>query len=231
MATALVALIAFITVERRTAAPLMDLQLFKIPSFSAANFGGFMALFSNVGIPFLMSVYLGETQKLSALDIGLSIFFVSGVSALVNPIVGRLLGRTQPIYVLSAGLLVGAVGAFTISGIHAETSFLDLIWRLAIFGVANAMMLTAASVAAINAVPVTFAGMAAATNTALRQLGAALAPAMLGTIYTMAMTNSGGSATAGVRTAMLVTAGLLLLSGLVCVISHLLETNRRSIAS
>lgn len=230
LAIAAVAVIAFIMVERRTTAPLMDLQLFKIPSFSAANLGGFMALFSNVGVLFLMSVYLGETQQLSALDIGLCIFFVSGVSALVNPIVGRLLGRIQPIYMLSAGLLVGAIGTFTISGIHAETSFLDLIWRLSIFGVANAMMLTAASVSAINAVPVASAGMAAATNTALRQLGAALAPAILGTIYAIAMTNSGGSATAGVHTAMLTAAGLLLLSSLACAISHLLATNRRPIA-
>jgi EmrB/QacA subfamily drug resistance transporter len=226
LAIAAVAVIAFITVERRTAAPLMDLQLFKIPSFSAANFGGFMALFSNVGVLFLMSVYLGETQKLSALDIGLCIFFVSGVSALVNPIVGRLLGRIRPINMLSAGLLVGAIGTFAISGIHANTGYLDLIWRLAIFGVANAMMLTAASVSAINAVPLTFAGMAAATNTALRQLGAALAPAVLGTIYVIAMTNSGGSATTGVNIAMLAATGLLLLSSLACAFANLLDKNR-----
>ncbi|MET0872541.1 MAG: MFS transporter [Paeniglutamicibacter terrestris] len=226
LVVAVIAVVAFITVEHRTAAPLMDLQLFKISSFSAANFGAFMALFSIVGVVFLISLYLGATQQLSALEIGVRIIFVPGISALVNPIIGCVLAHTRPIYMLSAGLLVGAIGTLAISGIHANTGYVDLIWRLAIFGVANAMMLTAASVSAINAVPVSFAGMAAATNTALRQLGAALAPAVLGTIYAGAMAHDGGSATAGVNTAMLTTTGLLLLSSLACAVTTVLDKKR-----
>lgn len=227
LSTAAIAVVAFITVERRTAAPLMDLRLFKIPSFGAANFGALTALFSIVGVVFLVSLYLGATQQLSALEIGVRIIFVPGISAVVNPIVGRLLGHIKAIHILAAGLLVGAIGSFAISGIHANTGYLDLIWRLAIFGVAHAVMLTAASVSAINAVPPAFAGMAAATNTAFRQLGGALGPAVLGTIYAISMAQSHGSATTGVNAAMLATTGLLVLSSLACVISNLLSKNRQ----
>lgn len=226
LAVAAIAVIAFVVVERRTPAPLMDLRLFRIPSFSAANFGAFMALFSIVGVVFLISLYLGATQQLSALEIGMRIVFIPGVSALVNPLIGRLLGRIRPISMLAAGLVTGAVGTLAIAGVHPETSYLDLIWRLAIFGVANAMMLTAASVSAIHAVPLTSAGMAAATNTALRQLGAALGPAVLGTVYAVAVSGAHGSATAGVATAMLVTTALLLLSGVACAAAGMFDRRR-----
>lgn len=233
---AIIALSAFILVERRAAEPLLHLALFKIPSFSAANFGSLMALFSIVGVVFLISIYLGATQKLGALEIGARIMFVPGISALVNPIIGRFIGRMQPMYLLSSGLVVGAVGTLAISGVTADSGFLDLVWRLSIFGVANAMMLTAVSVAAINATPPPLASMAAAANTAIRQLGAALGPAVLGTIYAVAVAASiagggagataGEAATAGLRTAMLTTSALLFLAGVVCIVSFAVDARR-----
>lgn len=214
------ALLGFLLIERRTRTPLMNLSLFKIPSFSAANFGVIMALLAVVGVVFVISIYLGATQQLSALEIAVRIVFIPGVSALFNPVVGKLSGRIPAQHLLSAGLLLGAVGTLLISRVDIDTSYLDLVWRLAVFGVANAMMLTAAPISAINAVPPVYGGMAGATNTALRQLGAALGPAVLGTIYAMGMTTAGGGATAGLQLAMLSTTVLLAVSGLACLMAY-----------
>lgn len=219
IAVGLLALLGFLLIERRTRTPLMNLRLFKIPSFSAANFGVIMALLAVVGVVFVISIYLGATQQLSALEIAVRIVFIPGVSALVNPVVGKLSGRIPAQHLLSAGLLLGAVGTLLISRVDIDTSYLDLVWRLAVFGVANAMMLTAAPISAINAVPPVYGGMAGATNTALRQLGAALGPAVLGTIYAMGMATAGGGATAGLQLAMLSTTALLAVSGLACLMA------------
>lgn len=217
------ALLSFLVIEHRTRTPLMSLSLFKIPSFSAANFGVVMALLAVVGVVFVIAIYLGATQRLSALEIAVRIVFIPGVSALVNPVVGRLSGRIPAQHLLSAGLLLGAVGTLLISRVDADTSYPDLVWRLALFGVANAMMLTAAPISAINAVPPVYGGMAGATNTALRQLGAALGPAVLGTIYAMGTAAGGGVATTGLKAAMLSTTVLLTVSGLACLLAFFLS--------
>jgi EmrB/QacA subfamily drug resistance transporter len=215
-AAAASALIAFIVVELRTAAPLIQLRLFGSPTFSAAGLAAMIALFSIVGSMFLLSLFLGYVQHLSPLQIGFRLLFVTGVGAVVNPLIGTVvLPRVNAMLLLGGGVLLAAVGILLLTGLENDTSFGDLAWRLSVFGVAVAVMLTAVSTAAINAVPWKLAGMAAAANTALRQYGGALGPAVLGVIYTDRI-SGGASAASAVHTAMVVNAVLLGLAAIAC---------------
>jgi MFS family permease len=126
--------------------------------------------------------------------------------------------KVKVIYLLAAGLAVSAVAVFLLTGIDAQTSLAGLGWRLAVFGLSVAIMLTTVSVAAINAVPWQQAGMAAAANTALRQYGSALGPAILGVIF-VARTNSGASPTTALHTALIVNGILLAAAGLACLLA------------
>lgn len=171
---------------------------------------------------FLVSLYLGTVQSLSALEIGLRIVFVPGVAAVLNPLAGRLMSRIRPIHVLSLGLVVGALGVLAIGMIDETTGYLDLIWRLALFGVSNALMLPAVAAVAVNSAPPPLAGMAGATNTALRQMGGAMGPAILGAIYAVTL-QSGQPAALGLLQAMVVTAVLLLLGALASILAATLS--------
>jgi hypothetical protein len=84
--------------------------------------------------------------------------------------------------------------------------------------VSIADMLTAVSTAAINAVPWRLAGMAAAGNTALRQFGGALGPAVLGAIY-VTRANAGASPTSALHTALIVNGILLCVAALACLVT------------
>jgi len=174
---------AFVAIELRSPSPVVDLRLFKSAAFAAAGAAAIVALFSAVGATFLLSLFLANVQHLSALKIGLRLLLIFGVAAAVYPVIGLLLRRAKPIYLLAIGLALSAVGIFLLSAVEADTSTLDLGWRLGVFGIAVGLMLTTISVTAVNAVPWQLAGMAAATNTAMRQYGAALGPAVLGVIY------------------------------------------------
>jgi hypothetical protein len=77
-------------------------------------------------------------------------------------------------------------------------------------------MLSAVSVAAIQAVPHHLAGMAAAANTALRQTGAALGPAVLGVILAERLA-AGASMSDALDTGMIVNGVLLLAAAAACV--------------
>lgn len=213
-----VALVAFVAVELRSSSPILNVGLFRSPAFSAAGFSALIALFALVGAIFLLSLFFGGAQHLSPLDIGVRLLFINGVTALCNPFVGRLMTRWQPIALLAFGLALGAVAMVLLTGIEADTGFGAVSWRLAILGVADAFMLSAVAVAAIHAVPHRLAGMAAAANTALRQYGGALGPAVLGVILTSRIAGGADMASA-LHTALIVNAVLLVLAALTCALA------------
>lgn len=78
---AAVAFATFVIIELRATTPLMNLALFRAPTFSAAGFSAFIALFSIVGSMFLLSLFLGSVQQLSPLEIGWRLLFVTGIGA------------------------------------------------------------------------------------------------------------------------------------------------------
>lgn len=212
------ALLIFLVVESRSSSPLVALRLFRSPEFSAAGFAAMVALFSVVGAMFLLSLFLGFSQHLSPLEIGVRMLFVTGVGTLVNPFVGHLTGRVAPATLLPVGLGLAGVGIFCLAQIDETTGLGDLAWRLAVFGVALAVTLTSVSGAAIGAVPWQLAGMAAATNTALRQYGGALGPAILGAVY-QARVRDGATATEAFHDALLLNAGLLAVATVACLVA------------
>ena len=227
LAAGAVAFAAFLRVEARSSSPLLNLSLFRSPAFSAAGFSALIALFALVGTIFLLSLFFGAGQHLSPLAIGVRLLFINGVTAVANPLVGRLLTRWPPIALLAAGLALGAVAMFLLTGMQTDTSIGAAAWRLAILGVADAFMLTAVAVAAINAVPQHLAGMAAAVNTALRQYGAVLGPAVLGVILTSRIAG-GASMTSALHTALIVNGVLLVIAAIVCAITARLRPNTAS---
>ena len=209
---------AFIVAERRSDSPLFNLTLFKSAAFTAAGFSALISLFSVVGVTFLLSLFLGYVQHLSALQIGWRLLFITGVAAVFNPVIGRVMHKMKVLYLLAAGLAVSAVSVFLLTGVNAHTSLAGLGWRLAIFGLSLAIMLTTVSVAGINAVPWKLAGMAAAGNTAMRQYGSALGPAILGVIY-VARINSGASPISALHTALVVNGVLLAAAAFACLLA------------
>lgn len=224
LALGALALVAFVVVEARSTSPLVALHLFRSPEFSAAGFAALITLFSVVGSMFLLSLFLGYAQGLSPLEVGVRMLFVTAVGATVNPFVGHLTGRVPPAALLPVGLALGTIGIFLIGRIDETATISDLWWRLAIFGVSLAVTLTSVSGAAINAVPTQLAGMAGATNTALRQYGGALGPAVLGSIY-QARLHGGATATEAFNTALTVNAALLAIATVACIVAGRVRSN------
>jgi MFS family permease len=212
------AFVAFSLAETRSKSPLLQLSLFKSAAFSAAGFAALVALFSVVGTTFLLSLFLGYVEHLPALQIGLRLLIINGVAVAFNPVIGMIMHRVKVSYLLAAGLAGSAAAVFLLAGVGASTSTADLGWRLGIMGLSIASMLTAVSTAAINAVPWKLAGMAAAGNTALRQFGGALGPAVLGAIY-VSRTTAGASPTSAMHTALIVNGILLVVAALACLVT------------
>ena len=149
---------------------------------------------------------------------------------MVNPAGGRLLAPFTPVAVLAFGLALAAAGMLLLTEVQTSTSLGGVAWRLSVLGVADAFPLSAVALAAIDTVPQHLAGMAAAANTALRQCGAALGPAVLGVIFANAI--SGGATTApALHTALTLNCALLLIASTACVLTAGLAPKQHSVGS
>ena len=114
-----VLLVGFTRRQLHLAVPMLDLSLFRFPTFTAALTVQFLVVFA-VGAPYFLSAqYLQLIQDLSPLDAGLAMLpaTIAGIAA--SLVASRLATAMRPAYVISIVLLVGAGGLgvlITLSG-------------------------------------------------------------------------------------------------------------------
>ncbi|MGC0415111.1 MFS transporter [Embleya sp. AB8] len=183
-ALAVLGLVAFVVVERRSATPMLSLELFSSRAFTGAGVVTMLTMFGLVGIVFSLSLFFGNVQHLSALEIAYRFLLINGLTVVIGPIVGRLMGRIPSGALLTGGLTLTGIGMLTLNTLDPNTGFAALILPLTVIGVGFAFVMTPITSIAVGSVPHHLAGMASAGNNTLRQLGGALGPAILGAVLT-----------------------------------------------
>ncbi|WP_371583864.1 MFS transporter [Streptomyces sp. NBC_01314] len=182
LSIAVVASVAFVLVERRISSPMLDLTLFRSPSFTATALIAMISFLGLIGFFFALSLYFGMVQQLSTLESAWRLLMVCIVPLVLGVPIGRLVHRVSPRVLIPGGLLLAVIALLSLTPIGANTSFGSLAWRLALLGLGMAFVITPMTATAVSSVPFHQAGMAAAANSAFRQLGAALGPAVLGAL-------------------------------------------------
>jgi MFS family permease len=183
-AAAAVLLAAFILLERRSAAPLLQLGFFRHRSFATVSAITMVGMFAFVGTVYSVSIRLSSVQGYSPLKTSLAYILVSSMMLVMMPVAPRLLLRYNPKWILGAGLtLIGAADLWlaAVTG-SDEVSFGTVAAPLVIIGLGIALALSSFTAAAINGMPTHLAGMASGTNNMLRDLGATLGPAIISAV-------------------------------------------------
>ncbi|MEH1101770.1 MFS transporter [Micromonospora sp. CPCC 205561] len=183
--TGLVAGVAFVRRQRRLAAPLIDVDLFRTPAFSGAVFANFVAVFALTGLLFFFSQYLQLARGFGPLRAGLAELPATlasiGVVALVGVAMARL-GRGRTI---AWGLLLTAVGLLFVAAAEGADRFVWLALALVPVGLGVGLAQTATTDAVVSAVPPRKAGAASAISETAYELGVALGIAVLGSLVTL----------------------------------------------
>ena len=209
-AASAVALVVFVVVERRHAAPLVDLALVRAPVFATANLAAATIMFAMLATTVYLSAFLQTFRELSPLETGLALLPLGGAVALLAPISGRLTAHVRPRTLIAAGLLCSAVGALLLSRVHGADGPGDVWLALLLLGAGAGLALPPTTSTAVSAVPKARTGMASAIHNAGRQVGATLGVAALGSIVVSHASAGGAAAYAdGLSTALVVTAVLL----------------------
>ena len=179
-----VLLAAFVLVEQRIAAPMLDLGLLRNRSFVGVLLAGLVLTLAAFTSFTYVSIWLQSVLGLSPIEAGLTGLPLSIASFGVSAGIGRFLhgGRTGAI--IGGGLLlIGAGGIVNAALVHGSASWPALIPGFILVGVGVGLATPTLSSAAMSAVPIQRGGMAAGAVNTARQLGFALGIATLGSVF------------------------------------------------
>ncbi|AJF64923.1 MFS transporter [Streptomyces vietnamensis] len=213
-------LAVFVTVEARTAAPLMPLKLFRTRAVSAANVGILLCGSSSFGMWFFMTTYAQSVLDYSPLQAGLALVPSSLSVVLGSKLAPRLMPAVGARNLAVTGALIGAGGFAWQSTMTVDGDFLTTILGPGILmmggiGLATTPLATLATSSAAPGDAGLVSGLVNTSRTMGGALGIAvlttLATAVTGPTATPAGLTAGYAAAFRVSTAVLVGAALLML--------------------
>ncbi|MEL3950937.1 MFS transporter, partial [Streptomyces sp. LNU-CPARS28] len=212
----------FAYVERRSAAPLLDLGLLRRPPFLAATAGGLFTGFSVIGLFSYLPTLLQAANGVPAMRAAWLFAFWAGVSLLVALQARRLGGRVPARHQLAVGFLLHAAALLTMLGAVAADSLVRLLPGLLISGVGTGLLNAALPLLAVESVPADRAAMGSGANNTARYLGSAAGVALMIAVAT-ASGSSPDDLAHGADAALVVAAGL----AVVAAVSVVLLRERR----
>jgi EmrB/QacA subfamily drug resistance transporter len=181
LAAALVA--GFIAWERRAAAPMLDVGLFRNLRFSAASGAVTITFFSLMGFIFLVTLYFQFLKNYGPFSTGLRLLPVATLTGITSVLGTGLAVRSGTKLVVAGGLLSLAAGLAWTSTASASTSYLTIAGQMVLIGSGIGLTSAPATESIMGAVPPAKAGVGSAINDATRILGGTLGVAVIGSVY------------------------------------------------
>jgi EmrB/QacA subfamily drug resistance transporter len=214
---AVVALVAFVELERRQRAPMLDLTLFRNRTYVGANLVVLLVALAMFGVFFFVSLYMQNVLGFSAVEAGAAFLPMTILIILVAPWAGRLSDRWGSRGLMTAGMLLVAGQLVYFSRLDTDATFWTLLPGLLLGGVGMATTMTPSVAAATRAVSVEKAGVGSAVLNAFRQVGGSIGIALMGAIMAAQLSDppSVASFMDGFEQSLLVAAGIALVGALV----------------
>jgi len=180
---AAVLLAAFVAIELHSKAPMLDVRLFRVPTFTGAQTTAF-AMSSGMFAQFLfLPLYLENVLGYSAVKTGVIFLPLSLVSFVVAPIAGRLSTRMPVKILLGGGLAVIGVALLLMHGITLASTWTTLLAGFIVGGIGIGLVNAPLASTSVSVVEPRRAGMASGINNTFRQVGIATGIAALGAIF------------------------------------------------
>jgi EmrB/QacA subfamily drug resistance transporter len=180
----IVALVAFIMVERKAEEPILPLFLFRNNAFLVSNAVGFIIGTVMFGTITYMPSYLLIVQGFAPTEAGMALLPMMigliGSSTLSGIFMSRT-GRYKMLPILSTALL--AVGALLLGTLGTDTPFALIVLYMLMVGLGLGPVMSVGVAAIQNAVPHSVMGVATASAQMFRQIGGSLGVAVLGAIF------------------------------------------------
>jgi EmrB/QacA subfamily drug resistance transporter len=221
LAAGLVSGVAFVLLEHITEAPILPLWLFSSRQFSVTN-GVTLIIYAALGgALFLLPVELQVVNHYTPLQAGASLIPLTAVMLLLSARSGQLAARIGPRLQMAVGpVVVGAGLALLIRSTDSHSYLAGVLPAVLVFALGLAITVAPLTTTALGAAPVQHAGIASAVNNYVARVGSLLAVAVLPALAGISGRSYAhpGALSAEFRRAMLMTASLCVLGGVVAAI-------------
>jgi EmrB/QacA subfamily drug resistance transporter len=181
-ALSVVALVGFVVIELRSAAPMVDFRFFRSREFVGANIVAFLVTFGMLAMFFFIALYMQNILGYTPLQAGVRFLPSTLVVIVMGPLAGRLTDRVGPRPLMTAGLLIVAGSLFWQSGLDLNTGYGFLLPGFIAMGLGIGLVMSPMSTAAMNAVDRTKAGAASGILSMSRMVGGTFGVAVLGAL-------------------------------------------------
>jgi MFS family permease len=172
-------LVAFMAVEARTPVPLVPLSFLASPRRATALLAVLLTSAGTATSTFFLALYFQQIRGFSPLWTSAA-FVPYGLVLVTGPIAGRLVARYGARTVTAGGLALAAAGLLLLSRMDVATSYVGpLLAGLLVFPVGAGLAFAGATVAAVDDVPESQAGLAGGVVNTAMEIGPTLGLALL----------------------------------------------------
>ncbi|MCP2277667.1 MFS transporter [Nocardia amikacinitolerans] len=179
-----VALLAgFITWELRTAAPILDMRLFRNRRFSMPALSIAVGYFSMFGFLFLITQYFQGVREYTPLEFGIASLPFAFSVAIGAPVATLLAQRWGTTPVIVFGLLLTGLGLYLGGQVTVDSGYVtDVLPSMVSMALGLAIVQGPATESIMGSLPLNEAGAGSAVNDTTREIGGTLGVAVLGSI-------------------------------------------------
>jgi EmrB/QacA subfamily drug resistance transporter len=173
----------FAAAERAQRRPMLDLTLFRKPTFAGSAIAGFAVSASIVAGVFYVTLYLLNVGGHSPVVVGLQLIPFAGLVLVVSAVSGHVHHRVPVRLLLAGGFALAGAGLLLMHGLRADSHWSVLLPGLVVGGTGLGIINPALATTAIGVVSPARSGMASGINNTFRQVGIAVGIAGLGAIF------------------------------------------------
>jgi EmrB/QacA subfamily drug resistance transporter len=190
----------FVVTELRRSAPLIELALLRIPTFTGGNLVFFMFQFDKIAVFVFVPLYLQHVLGRSPIEAGLTVLIAVLPTLATSLLAGRLADRFGSRRPLLVGLLLNGAALTLVALATAWNSHALIVPPLILWGATLPFISVCPRRALMSAVPQERQGQASGLNLTLQMLGGTVGMALCGTLLV---------ATGDYRSLFLLTAGAI----------------------
>jgi EmrB/QacA subfamily drug resistance transporter len=176
-------LYGFWRIERRSPEPIVDFSLFRNGPYFGASAAAFALVGAYWSVMFFQPQYLQDVRGHSAVLSGLLIMPVTTPMIVVSPFSGRLIARFGARALMTAGMVLGALGLVALTQIGPHSSYALLLAGYLPFGIALGLVYAPMSTAAMAAMPSQKVGIASGVLAMDRVMAGTIALAITGAVF------------------------------------------------
>ena len=179
-----VGLTLFVLRELTARSPVVNLRLFKDPTFASATVIAFVMMGMLMGSMFLLPVFAQESLHYTATMSGIALMPRTLAMIVMSPFVGRMYNKVQPAFIVGFGVILFVIGSWMLSHISLDTSMTQMIVPLIITGAAFSCLFVPLTTAALSKIDRHLMADAAGLNSFVRQVGGSVGLTIFATMFT-----------------------------------------------